>query len=67
MELLRISFPHISTNADANILSKFLYKKKGRNRKKEDEYTPVVKAEFGESSREDEVYFLVLCNPNGIP
>lgn len=30
-------------------------------------YAPVVKAEIGESSKEDEVYFLVLHNPNGIP
>lgn len=44
----------------------YVYKKR-RESKYKIKYTPVVKAEFGESSWEDEVYFLVLCNPNGIP
>lgn len=42
----------------------YMYVKKRGNKIK---YIPVVKAEYGESSKEDEVYFLVLHNPNGIP
>lgn len=38
-----------------------------KKRKNKIKYIPVVKAEYGESSKEDEVYFLVLHNPNGIP